>query len=273
MKKFFAIALAAVMLPLALNAQDIKIMSYNIRNGEAKDGTNSWMYRYASTAEMIKEQQADVWGIQEALEDQIYFIEQNFREYKYVGAGSEDGKKKGEYTAIFWNKKTMSMQDWGMLWLSETPDAPSKGWDGEKNCTATWALMKDKKSGNRFYFVNIDIDEKGTEARRNSIRLIMDRIASINKNSLPVVLVGGFDMKPYDALLTSVEENMSNARKTAEKTDNTGTYNNWGKNSDILDHVFYSGFSACPEYQTVTKKYAEHKFVSDHYPMMVRLSF
>lgn len=273
MKKFFAIALAAFIMPLALNAQDIKVMSYNIRNSESKDGTNSWMYRYISTAEMFKDQQADIWGIQEAKEEQLYFIEQNFRDYKYVGGGSEDGKKKGEYTAIYWNKKTLSMLDWDMFWLSETPDTPSKGWDGEKNCTATWALMKDKKSGNRFYFVNIDIDEKGTEARRNSICLIMDRIASINKDSLPVVLVGGFDMKPYDALLSEVEENMSNARKTAEKTDNTGTYNNWGKNSDILDHVFYSGFSACPEYQTVTKKYAEHKFVSDHYPMMVRLSF
>ena len=80
-------------------------------------------------------------------------------------------------------------------------------------------------------------------------------------------------MKPSDPGLAGMEAKMSNARKNASKTDDIGTFNNWGKNSDIIDHIYYSGFSSCPEYQTVTKRYADRKFVSDHYPLMVLLSF
>jgi endonuclease/exonuclease/phosphatase family metal-dependent hydrolase len=80
-------------------------------------------------------------------------------------------------------------------------------------------------------------------------------------------------MKPADPAMAEVEAKMQNARKTAPKTDNVGTYNNWGKNSDILDHICYSGFSECQEYQTVTKRYADRKFVSDHFPIMALLVF
>lgn len=245
MKKFFAIALAAVILPLALNAQDIKVMSYNIRNGEAKDGTNSWMYRYASTAEMIKEQQADVWGIQEALEDQIYFIEQNFREYKTAG----------DFASIIWNKKTVALQKSGSF------DA------------ATWALFKHKETGKKFYVVNVDLDKTPAEEQKAVIAQILEKTEAMNKESLPIVMTGGFFMKPGDAALADLESKMINARKSAAKTDNTGTYNNWGKTSEIRDHIYYLSFSACDEYQTVTKRYADRKFVSDHYPLMVLFTF
>ena len=78
MKKIFSMIIAAVLLPLALNAQDLKVISYNIRNSQSKDGTNSWIYRYAASAEMIQDQQADVIGLQEALPDQVEFVEKNF---------------------------------------------------------------------------------------------------------------------------------------------------------------------------------------------------
>ena len=80
-------------------------------------------------------------------------------------------------------------------------------------------------------------------------------------------------MKPGDAALADLDSKMTNARKSAEKTDNTGTYNNWGKTSEIRDHIYYVGFTACPEYQTITKKYTDRKFISDHFPLMVQLTF
>ena len=53
MKKTLSIILAAMILPLAVNAQDLKVISYNIRNSQANDGTNSWLYRYAASAVTI----------------------------------------------------------------------------------------------------------------------------------------------------------------------------------------------------------------------------
>ena len=143
MKRFFLLALTAVFFfPQIVSAQNnepeaIKVMSYNIRLGVGEDGTNSWQYRCPATIEMLEEQQPDVFGVQEAYDFQIEFIEEFARNYKSVGVGREDGKKEGEFMSIFWNKKTVSLLKWGTFWLSETPEQPSKGWDAACYRTAT----------------------------------------------------------------------------------------------------------------------------------------
>lgn len=245
MKRTVMTIIAAVLLPLALNAQDLKVMSYNIRNSAADDGTNSWVYRYASTGDMIEDQKADVIGLQEAYSDQVDFIEKNFKDYRHA-----DG-----FPRIMYNKKTVSVLK-----------------SGEAEGMA-WALMKAKSTGKKFYVFNFDLQHTPEAERKDALAKKLEVISGLNTEDLPAVVTGGFCMKPADSRLADIETKMSNARKTAPKTDNTGTYNNWGKNSDIVDHIYYSGFSSCPEYQTVTKRYADRKFVSNHYPIIALLNF
>jgi endonuclease/exonuclease/phosphatase family metal-dependent hydrolase len=245
MKRTLTTIIAAMLLSLALNAQDLKVISYNIRNSQEKDGTNSWVYRYAASAEMVQDQKADVIGLQEALSDQVRFFEQNFKDYKWAG----------ESATILWNRKTVTLQKSGSFDV------------------ATWALFKDKETGRKFYVVNVDLDKTPAEERKAAVAQVIERTEALNKESLPVVITGGFFMKPGDAALADLDSKMTNARKSAEKTDNTGTYNNWGKTSEIRDHIYYAGFTACPEYQTITKKYTDRKFISDHFPLMVQLTF
>lgn len=274
-KKIFMLAAAMIMsLPLlqAQESEGLKVMSYNIRLGSAQDGTNSWALRYTATGEMLEDQKPDVFGVQEALEYQVRYIEEMCG-YESVGVGRENGKKEGEHMSIFWNKKAVSMLKWGTFWLSETPEKPSKGWDAECFRTATWALMKDKKTGKKFYFVNTHLDHKGTEAQKNGLKLIVDRIAEINPDGLPMVLTGDFNIEPKNPALKDLDARMQSARKIAVKTDDHATYNGWGKSSTMIDYIYVSGFSSCPEYQTVTKRYEDRKFISDHYPIFARLIF
>ncbi len=279
MKKTLLLLMAALMMmPQAVEAKknkptpELKVMSYNIRLGSGKDGTNSWPMRYMATYEMIKDQAPDVFGVQESLDYQILFMEQECK-YEYVGVGRDDGRKKGEHMAIFWNKKTVSMQKWGTFWLSETPDEPSKGWDASHKRTATWALMKCKKTGKKFFFVNTHLDHKGAEAQKNGLKLIVDRIAEINPKGYPMVLTGDFNITPDNKALAELDSRMQSARKVALKTDNLATYNGWGKKQLLIDYIYISGFSSCTEYETVTKKYNDRKFVSDHYPIVAKLIF
>ena len=254
---------------------ELKVMSYNIRLGSGKDGTNAWMYRYPATAMMIDDQRPDVFGVQEALDYQVNYIDEYCRDYDCVGVGRDDGRKKGEHMSIFWNKKTVKLLKWGTFWLSETPENPSIGWDAACFRTATWALMKDKRTGRQFYFVNTHLDHVGVEARRNGLKLIVDKIAEINPEGHPMVLAGDFNIKPDNAALNELDTKMQSARKIAEKTDNHNTYNAWGKakKDEVIDYIYVSGFSACPEYQTVTRKYDERSFISDHFPIFARLIF
>ena len=268
---------AALLLPQLLSAQasELKVMSYNIRLSTAKDGTNSWMYRCGATLEMLRDQKPDVFGLQEAMEDQVRFLNEFTEDYDGVGVGRDNGKKKGEFMAIFWNRKTVKLLDWGTFWLSETPGKPSKGWDAKHNRTATWALMKDKASGKRFYVVNTHLDHVGVEARKNGLKLIAERIRTINTKALPVILMGDFNMKPAAPELKELDPFMKSARTEASVTDSHQTFNNWGKAKQdmIIDYIYFSGFTSCPEYQTVTKKYSDRKFISDHYPIFARFIF
>ena len=280
MRNLFALFLTALMmLPQTVHAkkenegtEGLKVMSYNIRLGSANDGTNSWSLRYTATGDMLEDQAPDVFGVQEALDYQVRYINEMCG-YEYVGVGRENGKKEGEHMAIFWNKKSVSMLKWGTFWLSEPPQKPSKGWDAACFRTATWALMKDKKTGKKFYFVNTHLDHEGKEAQKNGLKLIVDRIGEINPEGYPMVLTGDFNMKPDDPNLAELDSKMQSTRKIAAVTDNHDTYNGWGRGSGIIDYIYVSGFSSCPEYQTVVKKYRDRKFISDHYPVSARLIF
>ena len=54
---------------------------------------------------------------------------------------------------------------------------------------------------------------------------------------------------------------------------NDPTSEQHSKTDAVIDYIYVSGFSACPEYKTVIEKYADKPFVSDHYPVYARLIF
>jgi endonuclease/exonuclease/phosphatase family metal-dependent hydrolase len=89
------------------------------------------------------------------------------------------------------------------------------------------------------------------------------------------VLTGDFNANPDSPIFAVLDGKMENTRKIAGNTDNKSTFNGWGKEKGvkIIDYIYVSGFSSCPEYRTVTEKYNDRKFVSDHYPIVSRLIF
>ena len=273
MKKMLLTVLLLLSALLA-GAQSLTVISYNIRLGEAKDGTNSWPFRAAASRDMVMDQLPDIMGLQEAFLYQAAYLKEYCKGYKYVGVGREDGKKKGEIMAIFYRKETVKLLRWGTFWLSDTPKKPSNGWDAACKRTATWALMKDKRTGKKFYYVNTHLDHVGREAREKGLQLIVDRIAEMNKDSLPLVLTGDLNMTPERPEMAPLDRCMTSAREAAYKTDHLATFHGWGKlDKDIIDYIYYSGFSSCVEYETVRKGYADRKFISDHYPIKAVLVF
>ncbi len=280
MKKITFILLAALaVLPQTVSGKKVpgpdtlSVMSFNIRMGEGKDGTNSWQYRCPATIYMLRDKQPDIFGLQEAYDYQVLFIKENLREYNNVGVGREDGKHKGEHMSIFYNKKKVSLLKWGTFWLSDTPGKPSKGWDAACIRTATWALMKDKRSGRKFYYVNTHLDHVGKEAQKNGLALIVEKIKEMNPDNLPMVLTGDFNVVSSDPVLSDLNRIMKNARVSAERTDNLNSFNGWGKSSSIIDYIYYSGFASCPKFETIQKKYGDFPFISDHYPIKAVLIF
>ena len=254
-------------------SQEIKVISYNIRLINSKDGPNEWKYRAEASPAMIKDYAPDIFGVQEALAEQLAYMQKALPKYGCIGVGREDGVSKGEHMSIFYNKKTVELLDWGTYWLSETPEEPSKGWDARCKRTATWTRMKMKKSGKEFFYVNTHLDHRGHEAQQKGLDLIVKRIEAMNPDGFPMILTGDFNVEPDNPVLTELNTRMKDAKKTAEKTDSRATFNGWGARAIVIDYIYYSGFSACPEYETIVRQYKDVLYISDHYPIVARLIF
>ena len=281
MKIFTPILCAAVLLSSMTfeaaakkSSQDeVKVISYNIRVINSKDGENEWKYRAAASDAMIKDYAPDIFGLQEAMPGHLEYLNKALPKYASVGVGREDGVSKGEHMSIYYNTKTIRLEKWGTYWLSETPDVPSKGWDAACKRTATWALLTVKSTGKQFFYVNTHLDHRGAVAQQKGLDLIVSRIAEMNPEGLPMILTGDFNVESDSPVLAELNTRMLDARKTAEKTDSRATFNGWGSRAIVIDFIYYSGFSSCPEYETIVRQYEEVPYISDHYPIMARLIF
>lgn len=275
MKKFIIALVLLYASILPGNAQTIRVMSFNVRMGVAKDGTNSWDIRKDATPAMIYDIRPVVFGVQEAYDFQLDYICSQCPAFECVGVGREDGFDEGEHMSVFFNTDSLSLVKWGSYYLSETPDIPSKGWDAACKRTATWCLFEHRSSGRRFYFVNTHLDHKGKEARKNGLKLLYDKIQEMNKENFPMVLTGDFNISPDNEGLKDINSLMKSARFAARDADQRGSFNGWGRYDESklqpLDYIYHSGFVDCLTFKVVTRIYAGRPYISDHYPVCADL--
>lgn len=67
---------------------------------------------------------------------------------------------------------------------------------------------------------------------------------------------------------------MKNTRSAAPAgyTDDHTTFNNWKTTTQsIIDHIYVSDDIQVLEYSTITKKYGQCEFISDHYPIFSKI--
>jgi endonuclease/exonuclease/phosphatase family metal-dependent hydrolase len=232
------VSLCCFVLTTTLTAADgdVKVMSYNIRYGTAKDGDNHWDKRKEFLAEVIKAYDPDLLGTQETLAAQRDFLAEKMPKYDVFGVGRDDGKEKGEMMAIYWRKERFEKLDGGHFWLSEKPEeVGSKSWDSSLPRLATWVRLKDKsKKGEAILWVNTHFDHMGKVARLESAKLIRDRINSMRKGA-SVILTGDFNSaegsEPYKALfdlrnkkdLSPVEDSYRVLHPKREENEGTTT--------------------------------------------------
>ena len=124
----------------------INLMTYNIRLNTETDSINKWDNRKEGIVNLIKEENVDIFGIQEALPDQIEYLSNQLKDYDYVGEG-RDGGNSGEYSAIYYKRERMNLIETETFWLSETPEIPSMGWDAVINRIVTLGVFKIKNLG------------------------------------------------------------------------------------------------------------------------------
>jgi len=248
---------------------EIKLISYNIRLSglEEIDSENNWDNRKEATIRMIEQEKPSVFGLQEALLEQVEYIETNLPQYNNVGVGRDDGKSAGEFMSIFYLSDKFNLLQNGVFWLSETPNIVSKGWDAGCFRTAEWVQLQDIESKKEFYFFNTHFDHIGIVARENSVKLVLEKIMEIAGEKANIIFGGDLNSDISDPIFDPLKKFMDIARECSPITDNKGTFNDFGATSDtiVIDHFFCKNVE-CKIFRTLDDNYGV-PYISDHYPI------
>ncbi len=258
----------------------LRVMTFNIRLNTSSDSLNAWPYRKDKVASQILFHQIDLLGVQEALHDQMIDLQQRLPQYKYVGGGRDDGKTKGEYSAIFYDTTKLLLLSNDMFWLSQTTNvAGSKGWDAAITRIVTWAKFKDRKTKKIFFAFNTHFDHIGKIARRESAKLVLKKVKEI-AGSTPAVITGDFNAEPTDEPIQVIVDKNNPLRLTDSKELSqtahygpTGTFTGFQakeRNDQPIDYIFLKGSWKVLTHATISQTWGG-RFASDHFSVMAEL--
>jgi endonuclease/exonuclease/phosphatase family metal-dependent hydrolase len=277
-KKNFALVIYFCLMPFFINAQILKIMTYNIRLDITSDGENDWTHRKDFFNAQIQFYAPDVFGVQEAKPNQVLDIATALPKYDYVGIGRE-GVGKGESSNIFYSKEKFKVIESNTFWLSETPDTISIGWDAAYNRVCTYALLKNKQSNKLIWIFNTHLDHVGEQAKTKGLELILSRIEKINNNKYPVILMGDFNSEPETERIIALKNKMNDTRTISKEKPFGlyGTFNGFKYNEatrPLIDYIFLSkGNDVTVNKYAVLSDAKDLKYPSDHFPVFIEINY
>lgn len=260
------------------HADDLRVMSFNIRFGTANDGENHWDKRKEFVVETVRAFHPDLLGTQETLGFQRDYLAEHLSGYEAIGVGRDYGDERGEMTAVLFRKERFEKLAVGHFWLSETPEVPgSKSWDTSLTRMVTWLKLKDLKvtPPSEIYFFNTHFDHRGQLARQESARLIRKKIAEL-AGTTPTVVTGDFNAgegsPPYQALFT--EDGPVKLLDTfrlahPDRKPNEGTFSSFKSTEIQGDRIDWIGVTTgwTVKSAEIDRTQREGRTPSDHFPV------
>jgi len=251
------------------------IITYNIRMNTPNDGVNAWPLRKDKVAGLLRFHQADIFCVQEALPEQMNDLAISFPDFDHVGVGRDDGKREGEHMAIFFKNSRFEKLSDGMFWLNETPDKPGFGWDAACNRTVTWIKLRDKITAKIFWFFDTHFDHRGNKAREESAKLIMKYIKEINKENLPLILAGDFNLTKSSGPIQLILRELYDAKDKSESAPYgpEGTSGGFDVKvmSRTIDFIFINEGIRVLRHGVLSDSYGLY-YPSDHLPVLAELT-
>jgi endonuclease/exonuclease/phosphatase family metal-dependent hydrolase len=255
-------------------AQAFVVATYNLRYDTPADGANAWPHRQEAVKALVQRHGIDLLATQEGLIGQVEALGA-MPGWAWVGAGRDDGRRAGEHAAIFFRTARFQLLGQGTFWLSETPDVPSKGWDG-RCChrIASWARLLDRSSQRRFFVFSAHFDHEGVVARRESAHLLLRRARQIAIDE-PLLVLGDLNATPNSEAYAILSSGLRDARlaSLAPPTGPVGTFNGFQLDAPLRDRIDYIFVSPPWQVQTYTTlaDTVQGRYPSDHLPVLVRV--
>lgn len=245
---------------------ELVVATFNIRNGLAWDGTNSWVFRARSTARTARDLGADVLAVQEAHWFQNRFLRSALREYDAVGRGRH--RWGGERCTVFVRRDRLRVLDTRTRWFGHDPDRPGALLAGTRiPRVATVVHLAMAADDRKLQLVNTHLDHRSADNRRRSV----EQLVSWLDPDAPCVVVG--DLNASWSREPELFEVLTGAGLTdALASDAGGTFHGFrgGVDHPRIDHIFVSDHWEVV-HSRVAADHRSERLPSDHWPVLARL--
>ena len=249
----------------------LKIMSFNMRMDQARDGDNHFSYRKTRIIEFLNEQKADVIGFQEITPTMREWLVETFPDYYMVGVGRA-ADYSDETSLIAFRKSDMALVSCDTVMLSTTPHVFGSRYDGsdQSRCPREYvkALLKHRDIAEPFYVYNVHTDHVGAISRQLASTQIMQDLTSHDKKFF---LTGDFNAKPDTPEIAMITQ--CSSRAIVDTTASLGgTFHNFGREAEPwkIDYIFTDADT--PVLESVRCEDAPApgtSYISDHNPIYI----
>ncbi len=217
------------------------VMSYNIRYNNSEDGKNSWENRKLEVVKMIKYYHPGILGIQEGLYNQVNYLDSTLNNYNFVGVGRDDGKRKGEFSAIFYDTTKYKLIETTTFWLSPTPNEVSVGWDASMERICTYGAFRSRITEDSIFVFNCHFDHRGKKSREESAHLVLEQIKNKSIGYSQILVMGDLNCLPHESPIKIFNTEFEDSYRVSQSNPYgpIGTYNSFNTENELTDRIDY----------------------------------
>ncbi|GAQ06101.1 hypothetical protein ALT_3422 [Aspergillus lentulus] len=206
------------------------------------------------------------------------------QQWDYIGVGRDDGHKAGEYSPIFYQPSVWQLRHWENVWLSETPNKPSKGWDAASIRILTIGVFTHNITRHTVLAMNTHLDDQGSRSRFEAAKIILQRIDEYRSGKFGTSIAGVFlagDFNSQEAqeaynVLTGSESSLVDTAKVVEPSQHYGEYYTWtgfgheGQDPTRIDYILMGpgknklGSWKVNGYGVLANRFDSGVYLSDH---------
>ena len=286
------------------SAYELKLMSFNMLTSASKTAEKygnivlTRKQRMEAAVRMILDLQPDVIGLMEVSDEQRVSMENNpdLAGYSLVGSASETSLHEQGLYVMYQNTQFL-LEEWGIKYLSETPDIPhsyveealvdnANGADVHQPRKAVYVVLKDKETGQRFAYVATHLDhtpsgstsEVSNSIRRKQAQILVDLIreGKMFDPNLPFAICGDMNsqpnLDPYQEYIKVTDD--SRFASPIHPDISQGTLHSYAESvgtASNIDYIFVSRHDFyCERFDIITQEYRSDSLdmdilPSDHY--------
>ena len=279
----------------------LRILTHNIRYATSSPfkGERPWADRVQLLLNELQYNTRHAEGficLQEVLHNQLTDILTGLNASKlnnawdYIGVGRDDGCKAGEYSPILFQPSIWQLRHCETVWLSETPDTPSKSWDAASIRIVTIGVFTHRASRKTILAMNTHLDDQGSRSRLEAAHIILHKLQEYRTGKAfgPMIsgmfLTGDFnsqeDQEAY-TVLTAPESPLADAAKLVNPREHYGNHKTWtgfgheGQDPTRIDYVLLESTAdkvlshgrqpwAVEGYAVLANRFDDGVFNSDH---------